>query len=98
MSQRQITTTVTDLDGLMRTFSVSLPTKENSHTGEKTIQELIDDDEISMNDIIPSGSEGHLMHGQPKQHLEETGIHHPYRGRELLKNYQARREAGLKQY
>ena len=83
----------------MKTIIVSV--NENHHDSEDSLEDLINDGEISMNEVIPNGSGDHLRSVyKPKSRLEETGVHPIYKGHGLkgLENYQIRREQNRDQY
>lgn len=97
MTQHYVQQLVTDMYGNVQTASFNVP---DSHVPEGSLEELVNEGAIEMNDIIPSHNGGRDFKGKQEQRVEETGVHLIYQPAQLarLERYHAAHEERLDQY
>ncbi len=100
MTQRQIRVAVTDMCGQVCTSSLFHSSNDNHLNRDESVEELVNEGILDMNDILPEDSNGHPVYQQPQPRVDETGFHtveSPSQVRRL-QNYQARRQEWWNEY
>ena len=106
MSYRQIRAMVTDMQGRVSTCSLSHSSSDDHMNSDESLDDLVNEGSLDMNDIIPEDLNGTPMYGTPrpyaqqKPRTDETGFHKVSSRRviRMLQNYESRRQERLNEY